>query len=249
MKAKLLSLIVVITCMFLQNAWAQTRWKSIAPGLEYTRLMNSPATPNGFIHAFKFDPSRFTLQSAIIDHDADTSIPAIMSKYGAVIAVNGGYFSPEIKPMGLRMFQGKVLSNLRSVSWWGVFYLRNSRPNIVSPRDFEANKSINFAIQAGPRLIVDGEIPKLAAGVADRSALGITREGKIIVLATENLAMSTQELAEIMRASEADNGLNCVKALNLDGGHSTQMYTHLNNFNLQRFNVSQVADLVLVLPK
>lgn len=248
MKNKLLIWIFFAVSM-LSNAWAETSWKSLAPGLEYSRLMNFPAEPNGMIHAFKVDPARFTLQSKIIGEGENTSIADILTKSGAVIAVNGGYFSPEIKPMGLRMSQGQVLNKPRSISWWGIFYLNNSRPNIVSPRDFQPNKSTSFAIQAGPRLVIDGEIPKLAAGVADRSALGITREGKIIVLATENLNLSTKDLAEIMRASEKDDGLNCVKALNLDGGHSTQLYTRMNNFNLQRYNVSQVADLVLVLPK
>lgn len=248
MKGKLVWLVVFVLALWPLNLWAETSWQSLAPGLEYSRLMNFSASPGGLIHVFRLDPTRYTLQSAILDNNA-SSIPSLMNQRGAVIAVNGGYFSPEIKPMGLRITQGKVLNKLRPISWWGVFYLRNSQPNIVTPRDFQANPYISFAVQAGPRLVIDGEVPKLGDGVADRSALGITRNGKIIVLATENLLLSTKELAEIMRAPESENGLNCNKALNLDGGHSTQLYTRLSNLNVQRPNVSQVADLVLVLPK
>lgn len=249
MKRMFVFLMTLVLWILPPTVWAQTTWSTVASGLEYTKLANFSKFPDGVIHVFRIDPQRYQFQSAFIQMPANTNIPALMNQRGAVIATNGGYFSPEIKPLGIRISQGQTFSKLRPITWWGVFYLRNSQPNIVAQRDFRPNNNIDFAIQAGPRLVVDGEIPQLAAGIADRTALGITRNGKVILLVTDNMLLSTTQLGEIMRASENQNGLNCNKALNLDGGHSSQLYTNLSKLNVQRYNVSQVADLVLVVPK
>jgi exopolysaccharide biosynthesis protein len=71
----------------------------------------------------------------------------------------------------------------------------------------------------------------------------------VILLATENLLLSTTDLATIMRNKTADGGLECVDAINFDGGHSTQLYTRLQNFNLQVPSFTAVADAVLVSPR
>lgn len=237
------TLAIFLLFIFSTTLWAATEWRQLSPGLEYTKLSGA----NGFIHAFRIDPKLFNFQ--LTADQTPSSLHTLMNKSGAVLAVNGGYFSPELKPLGLRVSNGQILSNLRPITWWGVFYLRNSEPNIVSQREFRLSNNIDFAIQAGPRLVVDGEVPKLAPGNDDRTAIGITRNGKIILLATENFFLSTTKLGEIMRAPESENGLNCIKALNLDGGHSTQLYTNLSQLNIQRYNISQVADMLLVIPK
>jgi uncharacterized protein YigE (DUF2233 family) len=105
-------------------------------------------------------------------------------------------------------------------------------------------------VQSGPRLLVDGQIPKqLRPGVANRSALGIRRNGQVVILATQNISLSTLELAQIMQRSEPENGLACWQALNLDGGSSTQLYAKVNDFMLSIPSFMPVADVVVVMPR
>lgn len=93
------------------------------------------------------------------------------------------------------------------------------------------NDGVNFgnidgAIGAGPRLLKDGKIAvdfdlegfkeeKIKTGSAARSAIGVTKEKKLIMLTT---TATIVELAEIMKQAGAMN------AMNLDGGASSGLY-------------------------
>lgn len=52
-----------------------------------------------------------------------------------------------------------------------------------------------------------------------------------------------------MRKPEGEGGMNCVDALNLDGGRSTQLYTQLDKLSLYLPGLSKVSDTVLVIAK
>ena len=106
-----------------------------------------------------------------------------------------------------------------------------------------------MAIQAGPRLIINHRIPSLKDGDAERTALGITKNNQLIIVVTEKNPMSTTRLAEIMRRSEDKDGLACQYALNLDGGHSTQLYANVNDFSLQLPGFSTIPDALIIVSK
>lgn len=85
----------------------------------------------------------------------------------------------------------------------------------------------DFMISAGPYLVNDGKVivdaqaqgfkeDKITINRAQRSALGITKENKLILVTGSNLNMA--ELAQIMIA------LGCDRAMNLDGGASSGLY-------------------------
>jgi hypothetical protein len=91
---------------------------------------------------------------------------------------------------------------------------------------------IRDALQAGPRLLQEGEISLASEGFeleftnkpAARSALALTHDGQLILLlATQeegSVGMSLIELAEYLR------GLGAVEALALDGGSSGSLVFH-----------------------
>ncbi|MDF3054110.1 MAG: hypothetical protein K0Q74_17 [Gammaproteobacteria bacterium] len=232
---------------------ASSDWTPIASGLSYKKIENLVSFSDGAIHAFQIDPSIYNFEVVVTGKDAiqtgARSITGLMQQQNAVIATNGGFFSPEMGLLGLRVSKGSSLSPIKSTSWWGIFYIKHNQAHVVSYKNYRPDSAIQFAIQAGPRLVVNGKIPKLKPGVSYRTALGIQPSNKIILLATENLLLSTQELAEIMQRPEEKNGLNCVNALNLDGGRSTQLYTRLDKLSLELPGLTKVADLIFVIPK
>lgn len=86
---------------------------------------------------------------------------------------------------------------------------------------------IDYMISAGPYLVKDGKIiadakvqgfreDKITVNRAQRSALGITKDNKLLLVTGGNLNMS--ELAQVMMT------LGCSKAMNLDGGASSALY-------------------------
>lgn len=225
-------------------------WRTLRPGLEYSVLQPSKTNIWGKIHVFRIDPRYFHLELALAaDQQKQTSSARSLALANrGLIAINGGFFTPELKPIGLRIKNGIVRQRMQHTRWWGIFYIKNNKPYLVAPRYYRKQKGIQFALQSGPRLVVNGRIPRLKPGFAARSALGITRDHKILLLATEKLVLTTTELAQIMQAPPQSNGLNCEYALNLDGGNSTQVYAHVDRLYLDVRGYANITDAVVVVP-
>lgn len=232
-------------------SFAQTQWQILSPGLAYTKINPIIINPWGYIHAFRIDPVHFNFQLALAKDYKLTSanVRQLAEKADALLAVNGGFFTPEWRPVGLRIINNTIRSPLKKSNWLGVFYLVRDIPHIVSERYFHHQRGINFAIQGGPRLIINGEIPPLKPGLAERTAIGITPTNNIILLITQNTPMTTTQLAEIMLKPEIEDGLACLHALNLDGGHSTQLYAKIDDFSLDIPGFSSIIDAVYVKKK
>jgi uncharacterized protein YigE (DUF2233 family) len=242
---------ILITGVFSIASYASaTQWQRLAPGLEYTRINSALGLPTGYMHIFRIDLKRYqlALASAQNQHANISNIANLVQINHATLGVNGGFFSTDFKPLGLRINAGRLQNPLRPISWWGVFFIKNKQAYIIGTNDFHPDANINFAIQSGPRLIVAGKIPNLMPSIANRTALGITRSGKVIILATQNLPLTTLQLAQIMQLSTSQGGLDCVDAINLDGGGSTQLYAKINHFMIHVLSSTVVADAVIIKP-
>ncbi|MDF1683311.1 MAG: phosphodiester glycosidase family protein [Legionellaceae bacterium] len=220
-------------------------WKNVAPGIEYIDMADRNLVPWSHIHVFKINLEQQALDIVtaqdLSKENASAKDFATHSK--AVIAINGGFFDTQYKPLGLRIGHKHRYSKLKSISWWGVFYIANNKPHLSSYTYYKSHrKHIDFAIQSGPRLLIDGQAPKLKPGVAERTALGITEDNKIILLVTERSPMTTTTLSELMKRAP----LLCEQALNLDGGSSSQIYARLGLLNIHTHGLSNVSDAVVV---
>lgn len=243
-----------LLCLMPPLLWADTaatHWQSLSSGLSYTQLTLPQDQGNhGDLYAFKFSPKRYTLSlaRAVDTGQANSDVVSLAKQSHALIAVNGGFFSPASTPLGLRVRQGQVLNPIKPISWWGVFRIEHGQPYITTWQDFKMTPDVSFATQSGPRLLINGEIPTFKQGNADRSALCITKQGDVIVLATANASLTLQQLAELMRTPAHQGGLDCVDALNLDGGTSTQMYASVDGIDVNVPNFKSLVDAVVVVP-
>jgi len=206
---------------------------------------------HGELYAFKFSPTRYTLRlaRAVDGGESGTDILTLAKMAHALVAVNGGFFSPDATPLGLRVQDGQQLNPIKPISWWGVFRMEKGKPYISTWRDFSLNPKVSFAIQAGPRLLVNGTIPSLKPGNADRTALCITTQGEVVVVATANASLTLQQLAQHLRARSQHGGLDCVDALNLDGGTSTQLMAQAGGIDIHVPNFKSLVDAVVVVPR
>lgn len=228
-----------------------TTWETLSKGLEYTQL-SAPQAPLGSkIHAFRIDLNYYRLDLALSEdlHQKSASVKSFAENTHALVAINGGFFDPDKNPLGLRMKKGEVKHNPKKTSWWGVFYVENGKPAIVPLSQFKTSPQVDFALQAGPRLVINGTIPSLKPGNHERSAIGITRDNKVIIAVTENALLTTTQLATVLQSPENKGGLNCRNALNLDGGSSSQLYANVADFNLHLPNYRQVTDAIVVVKR
>lgn len=153
----------------------------------------------------------------------------------AVAAINGSYFDAYTKgsyktPYGYLFSHGNMLKKSSGDQRTVFTYDANHLAELVSGSAFEQRMSqgnIEGALQAGPRLVTNGHVslnvkaegfkdPKILKGGGARSALGITRDHKLILLTTGRATIS--QLAQIMKQAGA------YQAMNLDGGASSGLY-------------------------
>ena len=228
------------------TSYANTKWETLAPGIQYTKLPINKKSD--ILHAFKINLKQNSLHliTAKQLNQASASVKKLSHYQQGLIAINGGFFSPNREPLGLRIDNGKILSQIRPISWWSVFYIKNNKPYLNRTNQYHTNHNISFAIQAGPRLVIKGKVPSLKTGIDERSAICSTRDQQVIIAATENSTISTTDLAKVLAASEENNGLNCYNALNLDGGSSTQLYARIGDFSLNVPNFNTVTDAIVV---
>lgn len=222
-------------------------WLSIAPGVEYRELTGKYFSPWSHIHVFRISLKKNKLANQLASEFSKKLATAeVFAKQGnAFLAINGGFFDNQSKPLGLRLTNHQQQNPIKPISWWGVFYIQNQKPYISSYREFDKNPSMEFAIQSGPRLLINNRLVPLKPGIAERTALGITKNKQVIILVTENSAMSTSELARLLQSEP----LSCTDALNLDGGSSTQLYVDTKELARKVSGFIGVSDAVVVKPR
>lgn len=243
----MIRIILAVTLMLLAPLAWPGDWKNIRPGFDYRYISPHliPTTASS-IYGFRVDLKQYRLQLISARQLKMTSAFAneYVDKTGALLAINGGFFSPQMKALGLRLQAGQVLNPMRGVSWWGVFYVNSADNAAVMPmKSFKLTKDIQFAIQAGPRLLVNGQKLKLTPGLDLRSALCVDNQQRVIIAITNNLPMTTDQFADVLLK------FGCVDALNLDGGTSSQLYAHVDKLKLNIENYRPVADAVAVFPR
>jgi len=225
------------------------QWSSLEPGINYRQVHIGRGDSEGRIHFFRLDHKRWQLRLIQArQFDRETATIKFLAQEGhARLAINGGFFGADFKPLGLRISAGKQLNPIKRISWWGVFAIVLNKPQLFSFKDYAPAAKPEFAIQSGPRLVVAGSIPStLKEGLDERAGIGATADGDFIIAITERAWITTTEFAQWMRSSE---GGGCINALNLDGGHSAQLYYEGTKGQMSFENSSMIVDAIGVYPK
>lgn len=216
----------------------QVQFRDHAPGVRHATLMDGGA------EAFELDLTRIELTVVEArEQGRPTSVVADLGPAAkALFAVNGGYFDERGRPLGLLVSRGKSLNRLRRTDWGVLSVDAQGRAALVHTRDYRPKATPEFAVQAGPRLVVDGEILKLKAQWDRRTAIGITTDPSRVVIIVTRTAVSLDALAHLFK-----DELGCPFALNLDGGSSTQLWA--DGGALTAIPGFAVANAVAALPR
>ena len=209
------------------HASADSPWQKIDEGLEFreAKIDSQPYQTLIKLKVLRVGLEKF--QVRVLDtrvHGVGwMDIRALAKKTGALAAINGGFFTPEYRPLGLMIMDGKEIHPLRKADW-GVFYVQDNQARIIHTTEFQNNRNITQALQVGPRLVVNGRELQMKKQVARRSAVGVTKKNQVILLNTDDTEVYAQDLARIFHLPESEGGLECRDAMVLDGGPSAQMY-------------------------
>jgi uncharacterized protein YigE (DUF2233 family) len=230
------SFLLFFIASFFLSATLHAEWKTLAPGFDYRTENN--------VHFFKIDPQKFRIDLLLSSHYGMKSLTAdeYRKKSRALLVINGGFFDELYRSLGLLETGGKVVNPVKKAGW-GVFVLKGDKgndPALLLPKDWTGGG--RMAIQAGPRLVIDGQLTSLKSNAPSRrSAIGITPGNSVEIAISERL-LTLQEWGSVLQK-------DCIQALNLDGGGSSQISVVLPNFSLNMTGETGVPNAVAVFEK
>ena len=171
------------------------------------------------------DPTRSRL--LVLDNpDNKGFLGELLRKQDCLAGVNGGYFHPDTRPLGLVISEGKTVHPLvRARLLSGVLVVTDERVSLLRMREFSPSPAPYQALQSGPFLI-DGHAP--VSGLDDRKrarrTLFLTSDsGQYAMLVTDSF-FTLAELATLLATPGIIHELNVSRALNLDGGTSSALW-------------------------
>ena len=157
-----------------------------------------------------------------------------------IFAMNGGMYQKDQLPQGLYVENGRIITPVdRKKEGYGnfylqpngIFYLTKSDEAIICVTDsLKATRSIQYATQSGPMLVIDGKLhEKLTKGSKNlniRNGVGVLPNGNLL-FAMSKEKINFYDFATFFK----DNG--CKNALYLDGFVSK---TYLPSKNYEQLN-------------
>lgn len=229
MKAKYFSYSLLLFLLFIISTTPvfAENWKKIDNGLHYKKLTVKDSEDEYYLHAFKINPRLYKIEPLITPTQ---SIQAIAKSHNALLAVNANFFDTNNKPLGLVTINRVEKNKFKNISWWGILCMNGKWLSIKHSSQYKKGACSN-AIQAGPRIVINGNIPKLKNETSRKTAIGINKKGEMIIVASSS-RIPIKTLANSFRKKETEGGLDCPNALNLDGGSSSQLYFSANDFEL-----------------
>ena len=165
-------------------------------------------------------PGRFRAR-AFAAGPAGDAFAAARAEPGVLVALNGGYFDRDRRPLGRLVVDGvELAASARQAPLSGLAWTDGDHLHLA-PAD--AAVGATHAVQAGPFLIDPGGgfgIRRPGGPVAARSALAVTRNGTVLAVITT--PTNLHAFASVLQALPAVLDLPPLDAaLNLDGGPST----------------------------
>lgn len=154
-----------------------------------------------------------------------SSVRHLSNSSRAAFAINANFFDEIGSPLGLVISRGTIHKGIHHGGGTLTGILKITRESIeIVDRDSFSFDGVIEAIQAGPRLLSNGES---VVGLRDtttysrRSGVCIDSEKRLVFFITSGVVgMTIDQLTKALQA----RSINCIDALNLDGGGSAQMY-------------------------
>jgi len=220
-------------------------------GVEYRRIVltESETDEQATLDVVLLSTKSATLR--VIDNPAgEDNLAAAMRRENCLAGVNGGYFDPEDKPVGLLISDGKVIAPLRKARLLsGIIIVSNGRIQLLRVAEYSSKRRATAALQCGPFLLDRGQpVPGLndtrsarrtfvLTSGPDRAAIGLCS------------GVTLAQLAKILVTPGIAPDLKVQRALNLDGGSSSAFWFAGEHGPFSISEQKTVRNFVAVVPK
>ena len=227
--ASLRILLLLCLASSVQAEWTVTSSqaeRSAAGGVEHRRvvLAESETGESATLNLALFSTKTATVR--VIDNPTgNDDLAAAMRRERCLAGVNGGYFDPEDKPVGLVISGGELIAPLRKARLLsGVLVASAGRVQLLRTAEYSPKRKTHEALQGGPFLVDRGQpVPGLndtrparrtfvLTSGPDRAAVGLCS------------GVTLAHLAKILATPGIAPDLKVQRALNLDGGSSSAFW-------------------------
>jgi uncharacterized protein YigE (DUF2233 family) len=234
------------------SAVQDEKWAPIADGLQQKHV-----TLDGYglqVFAWRLDPAKFAMRVVPQDDLRGTSVADLRADNGATLAVNGGFFDVDregrLSPSGYLVSQGRKISELRKGAGSAVLFQDGDTIAIGWSKEPESFAQAADAVQAGPMVVDPGGkngIFRNDYNRHDRTAVCASDAGIVVTIVKGGLSLF--ELGALLSAAETDGGFGCDRAINLDGGPSTQASLAAGKHALEIEGTWRAQNAVLFAPR
>lgn len=157
---------------------------------------------------------------------ADRAWTEAFRSAGCLAGVNGGFFHPDRRPLGLMIAGGRRINRFETARLLsGVVYSDDRGIHLVRRAQFRDHPGIKALLQSGPYLVDGGRAVRgLSTTGSDRRTFIATDWRGHWVLGATSSPVSLAELAECLVAPGVLTPWTTARALNLDGGSSSGFF-------------------------
>lgn len=226
--------------------------QELGPGFSFAKAASKEYGVE--IRVWTVDPVRFDIGLAEQKNANGSSTTEFLEDAKAILSLNGGFFdideSKRLNPAGVLVVNG-IIRNASPNRQSGAFVRDSEGVRLIWAKDLGRLDRYNFVLQTGP-VLVEGP-GKLGIRRNDHDRLNrsaICASGGAIMFAvllgSDRKGLSLYEFAELLAAREADGGLGCDFALNLDGGPSTQFAMNFRGIREQVDGLWKVQNAIVV---
>ncbi|MCL4867592.1 MAG: phosphodiester glycosidase family protein [Anaerolineae bacterium] len=203
-----------------------TGWRPLRPGLEQRTINLTQATTSQrqeTITLMRLDPAFFSFDIAYRPGRPQT-LPQWQAETGALLLVNGGYFTPEYIATGLIIVGGQASG--RSYEGFGGMVVINGGGLVLrslAEQPYQSGEEIAAALQSFPLLVRPGGglgFPDEDNRLSRRTVIAQDNQGRVLFLVAPLGGFTLHQLSQWLVNSDLDLHI----ALNLDGGASTGLY-------------------------
>ena len=191
----------------------------------------------------RFDLDLYQVNVVVPGAGQPRTAAAVRAEQKAALAINGGFFDTDGRPLGLRIGDGKVILGLRRRVDWGVLLVRDGRAAIVHSRDYVADAAYQ---RGGPGRSAH---PDRGTGAAAQATIGAPNRGRGRSLGafSHHRRHPRPRLGD--RLGERWRGSGFTTAVMFDGGPSTQLSASVGPFSLEVPGLYPVPDALFVVPR
>jgi len=227
-----------------------TGWQVIRQGLE-RRVINMAepgSEANHSLYLLRIDPDHYSFDVGYHPGDPQ-SLLKWSEETGALITVNGSFFTEENVATGLVVVDG-LASGSSYQGFGGMFSIDEAGPHLrwLQQQPYSEAESIKAGLQSFPMLVTPGGSlgykGKAEAGEkARRTVIAVDKNGRILIVISPSAAFTLAEMSRYLASSD----LNLDAALNLDGGASTGLVLNDPAEGIPAF--SELPSVILVFAK